>query len=734
MSHIYDSKKRNTVPEKAVSGTGPSLEALRSGTAAPSREQMGRRVDLPDAMREKMEASFGADLSAVRLYESRTVADAGAEAVTQGSSIAFAPGMLDFTSYGGQALLGHELSHVVSQSRGEVTGSGFLSDQALEARADREGAMAAAGQQIALPTASMSPVSAGAAAGPMQAKKQGPGEKEHDVSMPSASADTIRADLEQKSGVSLDDVNVHYNSPKPAEIGAYAYAKGTDVFMGPGQEKYLSHELTHVVQQKQGLVHPTGSVGGMPVNTSESLEGAADRMQVTSAPAVAAPASAGVVQGVFQDRSGKRLSPKEVDELVALMSNSLQGHRMRLQGHVDTALAAREGKGEELLPTSDTGIANSRKLISQYSNQEKTLKARLRAKMNDKDNVYNVEDTLSSEIPNAFHATGTTLDTEMPIAFRTDMVATGMPELSGIANATEADLPAQDTTAGYDRTASAFHLTDTAYEGVSDIRDFDPSKDKADYLTMQRMGNSTTLIGQNGFMDSSASALKKQKKAFTDATEVARKGAVNLRKSKDDVTFGQMFNLFSTLNKTVRKGDKSGGLLRGNMANAGNIQGVGTAKLPETMYKTFSTIANSINQIKRVQDRDLQKSQAIQLASFAYQMTLGQHVFSDGNGRSCRLLSDTILQTFGLPPHLPSEEEKDISYSMGSDVDFDRGANVFKNAVSEADLARRQSLNLPSREEDRAAAQQPAAPRQGFFKRIGSFFKNLFGRRRENAS
>ncbi len=55
--------------------------------------------------------------------------------LSRGSSIAFAPGMLDFSSYGGQALLGHEISHVVSQARGEVTGGGFLNDQALEARA-----------------------------------------------------------------------------------------------------------------------------------------------------------------------------------------------------------------------------------------------------------------------------------------------------------------------------------------------------------------------------------------------------------------------------------------------------------------------------------------------------------------------------------------------------------------------------------------------------------------------
>ena len=170
MSYTYLQRKRS---DRANASKQPvparnGMDALRSGAVQPTREQMGHRVDLPDAMREKMENAFGADLSAVKLYESETVRDAGVEAVTQGSNIAFAPGMLDLTSYGGQALLGHEISHVVSQARGEVTGSGLLNDHALEARADREGAMAAAGQQIAVPAAAMSSVTAAPASGPMQ--------------------------------------------------------------------------------------------------------------------------------------------------------------------------------------------------------------------------------------------------------------------------------------------------------------------------------------------------------------------------------------------------------------------------------------------------------------------------------------------------------------------------------------------------------------------------------------
>ena len=172
MSYTYSQRKQAgpISPKSEAAAPKPSPEMLSNGAMQPAEELKGRRVDLPDAMRAKMENAFGADLNAVKLYESRAVADTGAKAIARGAEIAFAPGMLDFTSYGGQALLGHEISHVVSQARGEVTGGGFLSDASLEARADREGAMAAAGQTVAPPTASLSPVTADAAAGPMQAK------------------------------------------------------------------------------------------------------------------------------------------------------------------------------------------------------------------------------------------------------------------------------------------------------------------------------------------------------------------------------------------------------------------------------------------------------------------------------------------------------------------------------------------------------------------------------------
>lgn len=86
----------------------------------------------------------------------------------------------------------------------------------------------------------------------------------------------VQAKFETASGLSFEDVKVHYNSSRPAQLGAYAYTRGSQVYIGPGQERYLEHELGHVVQQKRGLVKPDGYINGLPVNRDPKLERAAD--------------------------------------------------------------------------------------------------------------------------------------------------------------------------------------------------------------------------------------------------------------------------------------------------------------------------------------------------------------------------------------------------------------------------------------------------------------------------
>ncbi len=90
--------------------------------------------------------------------------------------------------------------------------------------------------------------------------------------------DNLKAGVENLSGMSLDSVQVHYNSPQPAQMNALAYAQGSDIHVAPGQEQHVPHEAWHVVQQAQGRVRPTMQAGGVPVNDSSSLEREADRM------------------------------------------------------------------------------------------------------------------------------------------------------------------------------------------------------------------------------------------------------------------------------------------------------------------------------------------------------------------------------------------------------------------------------------------------------------------------
>ena len=69
--------------------------------------------------------------------------------------------------------------------------------------------------------------------------------------------ESLKPEIESLSGMDLDHVAVHYNSRKPAQLNAHAYAQGSQIHIAPGQESTLPHEPWHVVQHKQGRVSPT---------------------------------------------------------------------------------------------------------------------------------------------------------------------------------------------------------------------------------------------------------------------------------------------------------------------------------------------------------------------------------------------------------------------------------------------------------------------------------------------
>ena len=160
-------------------------EAERDANAEPAgaRQRLaelpaapGAGTPMPAPVQAKMETAFGADFSAVRIHESERADAIGAQAYTQGPDIQFSPGQYQPHTEAGQALLGHELAHVVQQSQGRVgataqaRGLAVNDDDGLEREADEAGAQAARGEAVTGLAAGGGGSVQRSAAGPVQMK------------------------------------------------------------------------------------------------------------------------------------------------------------------------------------------------------------------------------------------------------------------------------------------------------------------------------------------------------------------------------------------------------------------------------------------------------------------------------------------------------------------------------------------------------------------------------------
>lgn len=97
----------------------------------------------------------------------------------------------------------------------------------------------------------------------------------------------VQSKMEGAFGQDFSDVKIHANSSASKEAGALAHTQGNEVHFAPGQynpssqsgQELLGHELTHVVQQREGRVQATGTTAnGMPLNDNKGLEAEADQM------------------------------------------------------------------------------------------------------------------------------------------------------------------------------------------------------------------------------------------------------------------------------------------------------------------------------------------------------------------------------------------------------------------------------------------------------------------------
>lgn len=113
--------------------------------------------------------------------------------------------------------------------------------------------------------------------------------KANDNKMP----DNVQAKMEKSIGADFSDVNIHVGS-KASEVGALAYAQGSDIHFAPGQynpestsgQQLLGHELTHVKQQREGRVKPTIQAKGIAINDDAGLEREADMLGAKAATSI----------------------------------------------------------------------------------------------------------------------------------------------------------------------------------------------------------------------------------------------------------------------------------------------------------------------------------------------------------------------------------------------------------------------------------------------------------------
>jgi hypothetical protein len=108
--------------------SGDGAAELDEGTASRINHARGGGQSIDTTTGEKMGKAMGADFSDVRVHTGKESHDlnqqVGAEAFTTGKDIFFRESAYDPVSSSGQELIAHELTHVVQQGQGMVSGGG----------------------------------------------------------------------------------------------------------------------------------------------------------------------------------------------------------------------------------------------------------------------------------------------------------------------------------------------------------------------------------------------------------------------------------------------------------------------------------------------------------------------------------------------------------------------------------------------------------------------------------
>ncbi|MFJ8110502.1 DUF4157 domain-containing protein [Streptomyces sp. NPDC096132] len=130
-----------------------------------------------------------------------------------------------------------------------------------------------------------------------------------------------RADMESRLGADFSDVRIHTDAAAKAsasEIGARAYTSGNHIVLGDGggDRHTLAHELTHVIQQRQGPVAGTDNGSGLRVSDPGDRferEAEANAVRALAGPAPSADATSEHPTGHHRTAGGPAVQRRKVE-------------------------------------------------------------------------------------------------------------------------------------------------------------------------------------------------------------------------------------------------------------------------------------------------------------------------------------------------------------------------------------------------------------------------------------
>lgn len=168
--------------------------------------------------------------------------------------------------------------------------------------------------------------------------------------------DRLKEGIESMSGFCLDDVRVHFNSEKPAQLQAYAYTRGLNIYIAPGQEKHLPHEAWHTVQQMQGRVKSSYTFNHIGINDDDRLEREATVMGGRAVNYI----------GQKPDPNDSLHSPLQMESIAQLDRFTLN-QRNIVRNHIIGINLMPSGGLKELLPITGRGYSSLSNKIAGHS-------------------------------------------------------------------------------------------------------------------------------------------------------------------------------------------------------------------------------------------------------------------------------------------------------------------------------------------------------------------------------